>query len=221
MSYEKLTPAKFAESLSGNKYDTATGARRAIGKADWADKDKNKAREAVDAHFAGKGAKPKVVVKDNGAPKRKPGRPKAADKAEKPVKAAEKPVAKAPKAAKPAKPVRTGKPGRPAKAAKTQGQQPGTSVRDSMTLHGEIVNVTATAIGAMSEAQSLSGNKLDVSELGTAVDLLTATLRSYHALVGGVIQDSPVAVAPAPEPAAEPEDEPEEEARQTELFARN
>ncbi len=50
-SYDKLTLERFQENLNSGRYSTIAGARRAIGKADWTDKEKNKARALVDSHF--------------------------------------------------------------------------------------------------------------------------------------------------------------------------
>lgn len=53
MSYEKLSPEKFAENLKAGRYANLTGARRAIGKAEWPDATKDKVRHAAEKHFGG------------------------------------------------------------------------------------------------------------------------------------------------------------------------
>lgn len=94
MNYEKLTFEGFKKKLASNGYQGGlTGARRAIGKTDWPEADKNKARALAEKHFGGAPAKtaaPKKVaaaktttVKKtvSAAPAKKAGRsPKAAAK---------------------------------------------------------------------------------------------------------------------------------------------
>lgn len=73
MSYDKLSLASFQASLKEGKYQSATGARRAVGKATTlSNADKDKARKAIDAHF-GADAKPapkKAAVKKTAASKK-------------------------------------------------------------------------------------------------------------------------------------------------------
>ena len=58
MAYERMTLASFSESLKAGKYDTATGARRAVGKGDFGPHDKKLAHDAINAHFGEGGEKP-------------------------------------------------------------------------------------------------------------------------------------------------------------------
>ena len=51
MAYERMTLASFSESLKAGKYDTATGARRAVGKGDFGPHDKKLAHDAINARF--------------------------------------------------------------------------------------------------------------------------------------------------------------------------
>ena len=51
MAYEKMTPETFRKNLKEGKYKTATGARRAIGKAAWSAHDKEVANSTVLRHF--------------------------------------------------------------------------------------------------------------------------------------------------------------------------
>jgi hypothetical protein len=53
MNYEKLTPEKFVTKLKAGEYESLTGARRGIGKADWSDADKEAARTKAEKHFGG------------------------------------------------------------------------------------------------------------------------------------------------------------------------
>jgi hypothetical protein len=58
MNYEKLTVDSFIENAQNGKYAGLTGARRAIGKATWNEKDKKRAHDFADKYFAdGKKAK--------------------------------------------------------------------------------------------------------------------------------------------------------------------
>jgi hypothetical protein len=58
MAYERMTLSSFSENLKAGKYDTATGARRAVGKAnDWSTHDKNLAAGAINTHFGADDAK--------------------------------------------------------------------------------------------------------------------------------------------------------------------
>lgn len=57
-TYEKLTPEVFKTRLANGTYQDLTGARRAIGKATWADADKDKARKQAEAKFGAPVAKP-------------------------------------------------------------------------------------------------------------------------------------------------------------------
>ena len=65
MNYEKLSPERFAANLKEGKYVGLTGARRAIGKTGWSDKEKDTARALADKHFGGatSTAKPKKAAK--------------------------------------------------------------------------------------------------------------------------------------------------------------
>ena len=85
MSYGKMTFSLFKESLEQGKYETATAARRAIGKAaDFSENQKDQARKLVETHFS-EGASKKVDKKAEKKPA------KAVEKkaaAEKPAKAA-------------------------------------------------------------------------------------------------------------------------------------
>lgn len=63
MNYEKLTVESFAAKLKEGKYETLTGARRAIGKtSSWSPKEKEKAQELANKHFDGAPV-PKAVTK--------------------------------------------------------------------------------------------------------------------------------------------------------------
>lgn len=66
MGYERMTLAVFSENLKAGKYETATGARRAVGKSDWGPHDRKLAAEAIDARFGedgGKSAAPRAAKK--------------------------------------------------------------------------------------------------------------------------------------------------------------
>ncbi len=62
MNYEKLTPEKFTEKLKNKEYQDLTGARRAIGKASWAEAAKVTARTQAEKFF-GTGGLAKLKAK--------------------------------------------------------------------------------------------------------------------------------------------------------------
>ncbi len=63
MNYEKLSVDGFIENAQAGKYAGLTGARRAIGKATWSEKDKKRAHDFADKHFAnGKNATKKEAA---------------------------------------------------------------------------------------------------------------------------------------------------------------
>lgn len=123
MNYDKLTVERFKERLEAGEYDGLTGARRAIGKAKWSDKDRNAARALADAHFGADGAKPakKTAAKKPAAPK------KAASAAPKKVAAAK--PAPAPKKAAAKKAARTAAPQAPRVAHTTTESIPSSPFR--------------------------------------------------------------------------------------------
>lgn len=49
--YKKMTLASFIEKLQAGTYEGIAGARRAAGRTDWKDKDKQAAQRAIDAYF--------------------------------------------------------------------------------------------------------------------------------------------------------------------------
>lgn len=103
MSYDKGSFESFKASLKIGKYETATGARRAIGKlSQFSADDKEKARKLVDAHFGETSSSSPKATKAPVGEKRKPGRPPRAGVAAAPVAVVEK-----------------RKPGRPARAVQT------------------------------------------------------------------------------------------------------
>lgn len=62
MNYEKLTVDRFSDNLKTQKYQGITGARRAIGKTNWSQKDKDKAHALANTYFGEEGT-PKVAAK--------------------------------------------------------------------------------------------------------------------------------------------------------------
>lgn len=76
MSYDKLSMKSFKESLATGKYNSAAGARRAVGKAlTLSSAEKDQARKLIDAKFGAatiKAAPKKPVVKKHAKPGPKP-----------------------------------------------------------------------------------------------------------------------------------------------------
>lgn len=85
-AYNKLGFSDFKARLKNGDYESATGARRAVGKCDWEDSEKQSAKTLIDKHF-GVEATPAKAAKTPGG--RKPRPEKAAKKATKAVKAAQ------------------------------------------------------------------------------------------------------------------------------------
>jgi hypothetical protein len=51
MQYAKMDLAKFTENVKGGRYETRTAARRAAGKADWSNKDRDAAHALINKHW--------------------------------------------------------------------------------------------------------------------------------------------------------------------------
>jgi len=173
MNYQKLTLATFSENLAGGRYQNVTGARRAIGKADWSQADKDKAQALANKHFG-----------ENEAPA-KPAKQKAA---------AKKPAVKAAavKAAKPAK-VEKAPRGRRSRTEGTTGSPvptlPPSEFRHMEAIHTstQIIAASAAAIRALAEAKQLDPS-LDTSETQDAINVIAKAVRS----MGANISESPL-----------------------------
>jgi len=67
MNYEKITVPRFAERLKAGMYKNVTAARRAIGKADWSEQERQKAQAITNKHFGAsdvaRPSKPSVSAK--------------------------------------------------------------------------------------------------------------------------------------------------------------
>jgi hypothetical protein len=85
MNYERLTVDRFELNLKEGKYAGLTGARRAIGKANWTTKEREKAKEIANKFFDG--GKPSVAKTKAPKPEKKAAKaPKPEKKAAKPAK---------------------------------------------------------------------------------------------------------------------------------------
>lgn len=73
-AYTKVTLETFKAKLKANGYDSATAARRAVGKASWSDDEKDSARKAIDKHFGAESAPAKSAKSASAAPAKR-GRP--------------------------------------------------------------------------------------------------------------------------------------------------
>lgn len=175
-NYEKLTLEKFKVNLEGGKYQNLTGARRAIGKADWKEPERDKARGFADKHFGGAPTTKKAVVKvaapkkEKAAPKGKPG---------------------------PKKVVRT------EEATQADRGFAGLLNKDfnklqNLQISTQVIGAAAAAIEAMSRAKDVD-NSIDISEMQGAVNIIASAVQKMGAIVG-----KPAAVV-APAPAVEVE----------------
>lgn len=166
MNYEKLTLAAFSTNLQDGKYASATGARRAVGKADWTEKDKTKGRALVDEFFGtadAPAAKPKEAKKASAAPKaakestepkKKPGRPKGSTNK---VKAGAQPKARVEET--------------------TDGDLTVLDVPLSFNKTVEIANTAAASLQAMAQAKQ-ANSRIELPDLQTAVNILTHALET-------------------------------------------
>lgn len=158
MNYEKLTLDKFADKLKAGDYKNLTGARRAIGKADWKEADKEKARSLAEKTF--------------GAPE---------PKAEK--KAAKKAVVKAAKAPKAAKAVEKA-PREKKKVAQTVTTATGSLLAPRDFLRVQNLHVTTQIIGAATSALDAltraknTDSSLDITESQDIVNMICKAVRS-------------------------------------------
>jgi hypothetical protein len=69
MTYERLTPDGFARRLKAQAYKGAVGARRAVGKSDWTNPQREKAHALIDRHYPN--APPRLVAAPPRPPKPK------------------------------------------------------------------------------------------------------------------------------------------------------
>lgn len=175
--YEKLTVERFEQNLKDKKYDTLTGARRAIGKtASWSDKEKEKAKAIALKHFGGEATPaPKAAKKVGGkaAPKKaaaKPAAPAAAKKAV--AKAAPKKAAKRAEAAPRAE--RT-----PVNAQSASNGPEPRSAREAIQLGTELVGFA----GALREGAKLTKTDSPGTNLSPVMEEVNSLLLKAGRLV--------------------------------------
>lgn len=78
-TYEKLTVERFEQNLTEGKYESLTGARRAIGKtSSWSAKEKERAQAAAASHFGEEAPAPKTAKKAAAKPGKGPAKKAAA-----------------------------------------------------------------------------------------------------------------------------------------------
>lgn len=220
--YQKLTPAAFITKLAAGNYNGAPGARRAVGRSDWTQAEKDKAYAAVDKHFD---------VKE--APKAAKSTDKAAKKAAKAPKVTK--VAKVEKtgkiAKKAAKVAVKGKPGRPPKSAakpeipQPQGQALFVAVPSSTTpemlqsLHmaHDLVTVTNIAVGVIKTLSEKMPERSFHSELDLCGTFINRAVQLLNDNVVNPMMDEASPEKPAPSIVADAEDEEEAPAEAKEV----
>lgn len=174
MSYDKLSLASFKAALQDNKYVSATGARRAVGKATTlSDGDKEKARAAINAHFGEEAAA--AAPKKTGAPKKQA----AAKKTTAPKKAAAAKPAPAPKkktAAVKRAPVHAAGPAPLAGQAIAQHGVIDLENTGSIATQMRIAEKTIQNVGAALSVLTQAKEKYPEADLGTAVEEMGGTL---------------------------------------------
>jgi len=207
MSYDKLDLKGFQKKLANKEYETATGARRAVGKVQWPDADKNKARNAINKHFGDNSGAPEVA-----APKAtKPAKKLAAVKAPKKlaaVKASKTPALSVPAAVKAPKAQKAAK--APVKAYAADSAAPMDPTRMTMAqlrmyplaqaqLAHSFIAAASDALRGYDVGKGVPG--ADVSEVQQALNVIAqATLvlaRSTREILGLPAEDQPTKPAPA------------------------
>jgi len=168
MAYEKLSVKAFKDALQSKKYESATAARRAVGKASTLnDAEKDQCRKAIDAYF-GEDAKAKKPVAKAKAP-----RAAKAGKVEKP---------------KATKPRKAGKPA--AQQLSIFGPQPTgagslddfTNLTVQMKIAEKTIQNAGNALGTLIEAKKISPD----SDLSSNIEAASAVLSSAVEIFRGV-----------------------------------
>lgn len=190
MAYTKMTVADFRQRLKEDHYSTATGARRAIGKADLPDSEKAKGYAAINKHF-GEDAKPTPAKPAKAAPFKAGTKKKvlAAKKAKKAPKDAPKDAPAATKKAAtkkvpvkkaPAKKKKAASKKGAARAAEAAAEEGATDALGKLHLANERIGTIVQAIQAMAAAKEAYPD-LDTSKLGqSAGDALTDIVVGVH-----------------------------------------
>lgn len=172
MSYDKLSLASFTASLKEGKYESATGARRAVGKATTlSDADKDKARKAIDAHF---GAGATVAPKKAGA---KAAAKKTAAAPKKKAAAAKKTASAKPQVNKPA-----GAPKKKAAAKKTSAK------RAARAVPTETLETTGVGSVSLSSIPASNHDLENIGSIGTKLRLAEKTIQNVGAALNVVTQ---------------------------------
>jgi len=185
MAYEKLTLAKFLTALNNdNRYETATAARRGVGKSSWSEKEKENAHAAINRKF-GSDEKPAAKVKGKPGPKPKAVKAAAAPKAKgkpgpKPKAKAEKQMAEAAKMPVKAK----GKPGPKPKAHVAAAVESTRAQLDADLFQPLVINETVQQVQVLAEAvTALSAGVAAISSAKTAAGVQTDELQTVVDLV--------------------------------------
>ena len=175
MSYDKLSLASFQEALKSGKYETATAAKRGVGRAQTlSDKDKEKARALIEAHF---GESPKPAK-----PAKKTAKTAAAKKSSKktteaaPKKAAAKTASKTP-----------GRRGRPPRAASSDPSVTSATVTsaDDLSSPEAQINFAEKTIQNVGAALSVATNAH--KEFGGNIDSIRSAVESMGATLEGAV----------------------------------
>lgn len=147
MPYSKKSLTDFKKDLDGGLYQSATGARRAVGKfADWSEGERGKARKLIDGHFGESSDTPSKKKKK--APKKARGKKAAKKKAK--AKAASKKAPK--KAAKKAAKKKAVKAAAPKKASTKKAPSKGSSKSTARVL--DTVDAESNRLGTYELALS-------------------------------------------------------------------
>jgi len=167
-NYEKRDLSAFKAKLNNDGYDSATGARRAVGKfQEWSEEDRDKARKLIDAHFgeastAPKSKKSKAAKKVAAKPKKAaaaaaaPG-PKKVDGRSKEARAAKKAAAGSDGAVR--TPVVAGKRVRATTGDSVSSGSEGLDLQTKASLMSNVIGTLKEALVAMQSSRDLIKNE--------------------------------------------------------------
>ena len=172
MAYQKGSFDSFKQKLNGGEYDSATGARRAIGKlAGLDDAEKDKARKLVDAHFGESGGKTKPATK---APKKE----KAAAAPKKAAAAATTRQPRAPKAAATS--------AKEARAPRHTAPSGNGSTLEQLAIGERVVN---SAVAALNTLQGIA-NTIPDAQVHQTIGQFTGTMDSAARIFRKIVTDT-------------------------------
>jgi hypothetical protein len=169
MAYEKLTGKAFKEALQSDRYESATAARRAVGKASTlSDQEKDQCRKAIDVYFGE--SSEKVTSEAKRTPKAKPGRVAKGDKSD------------AIRSSKSADKVNLRQPGIFGPQTSGGSLDDYTNLTVQMKIAEKTIQNAGSALGTLIEAKKISPD----SDLTSSIEAASAVLSSAVEIFRGV-----------------------------------